>query len=164
LDSFGAYRKARELFDLVVEDMEKLRREPLCYRLVGQQVGSADSVCANIEEGYGRLSRAEYLRFLDFARGSARETRGRYERLKHWLDQGTIQQRVHLADEVIGILTSSIETLRRELQNPPGKTTCVREEGPAYSSGVPPHPSLDTRHPTLDTGLHPPDSPAVSEV
>ena len=67
LEQFGAYQKARELFDQVVADMETLKTNPLCYRLVSQQIGSADSICANIEEGYGRLSRVEYVRFLDFA-------------------------------------------------------------------------------------------------
>jgi len=57
LDAFGGYRKARQLFDLVVKDMEVLKTNPLCYRLVSQQIGSADSICANVEEGYGRLSR-----------------------------------------------------------------------------------------------------------
>ncbi len=113
LDQFGAYQKARHLFDLVVADMEMLKTNPLCYRLVSQQVGSADSVCANTEEGYGRLSRVEYVRFLDIARGSARETRGRYERMKHWLDQNVIKQRIALLDEIIGILTSSINRLRK---------------------------------------------------
>ena len=106
--------KARQLFDLVAADMEILKANPLCYRLVSQQIGSADSICANIEEGYGRLSRVEYVRFLDFARGSARETRGRYERMKHWLDEDVIQQRITLLDEIIGILTSSIGTMRKK--------------------------------------------------
>src|SRR5712671_4144230 len=96
LENFGAYCKARELFDLVVIDMADLRKDPRCYRLVAQQVGSVDSLCANIEEGYGRLSRGEYIRFLDFSRGSARETRGRYERLKHWLTPEIINQRTAL--------------------------------------------------------------------
>jgi four helix bundle protein len=69
LESFGACQKARQLFDLAVADMETLKTNPLGYRLVSQQIGSADSICANIEEGYGRLSRVEYVRFLDFARG-----------------------------------------------------------------------------------------------
>jgi len=114
LDSFGAYRKARQLFELVVTDMEVLKTDPLCYRLVSQQIGSADSICANIEEGYGRVSRTEYVRFLDFARGSARETRGRYERLKHWLAEEIIQERIKLSDEIIGILTASIGTMKRK--------------------------------------------------
>ena len=114
LENFGAYKKARDLFDLVVTDMQEVKADPLCYRLVSQQVASADSICANIEEGYGRVSRAEYVRFLDFARGSARETRGRYERMKHWLKPNVVSQRIELLDEIIGILTSSIVSMRSE--------------------------------------------------
>ena len=113
LEQFGAYQKARQLFDLVAADMEKLKTNSLCYRLVSQQIGSADSICANIKEGFGRLSRTEYIRFLDFARGSARETRGRYERLTHWLPEEVVQERIKLLDEIIGILTRSIASMRR---------------------------------------------------
>ena len=114
LEQFGAYQKARQLFDLVVADMEPLKSNQLCYRLVSQQIGSTDSICANIEEGYGRLSRVEYARFLDIARGSARETRGRYQRMKHWLTSDVITERIALLDEIIGILTASIVTMRKE--------------------------------------------------
>jgi four helix bundle protein len=113
LEQFGAYEKARLLFDLVVANMQDLKADNRCFRLIAQQVGSADSICANIEEGYGRLSRVEYVRFLDIARGSARETRGRYERMKHWLPEKVIQERIKLLDEIIGILTRSIGTMRR---------------------------------------------------
>ncbi len=51
LDNFGAYRKANELFDLVVEEMRRLEEIPMSWRLVSQQVASADSIAANIEEG-----------------------------------------------------------------------------------------------------------------
>jgi four helix bundle protein len=113
LEQFGAYKKARELFDLVIKDMEVLKIDPRCYRLIAQQGASADSICANIEEGYGRLSRVEYVRFLDIARGSARETRGRYERMEQWLPEEVIKSRVALLDEIIGILTSSIVRMRK---------------------------------------------------
>lgn len=112
LEVFGAYRKALELFRLAVADMKRVQHDPLCYKLVSQQIGSADFICANIEEGPGRLSRAEYVRFLDFARGSARETRGRYLRMSEWLSEGVVSQRAALADEIIGILTATIERLR----------------------------------------------------
>jgi len=115
LEQFGAYEKARVLFDLVVADMKDLKADNRCFRLIAQQVGSADSICANIEEGYGRLSRIEYVRFLDIARGSARETRGRYERMKHWLSDKVIQERIKLLDEIIGILTSSIGTMKKRV-------------------------------------------------
>ncbi len=126
LEEFGAYRKAGALFALVVSDMRLIQKDPLCFKLVSQQVDSADSICANIEEGRGRLSRAEYIRFLDFARGSARETRGRYQRMSPWFDEDLVRQRTALADEVIGILTSTIERLRADSSSPQGR--CVREE------------------------------------
>ena len=113
LERFGAYQKAMELFDLVIADMDRLRGDPRCYRLIAQQVASADSICANIEEGYGRLSRVEYVRFLDIARGSARETRGRYVRMKYWLGPEVISERLSLLDGIIGILTRSIVRMRK---------------------------------------------------
>lgn len=128
LENFGGYQKAMQLFDLVVQDMAELKKDPRCYRLVAQQVASADSICANIEEGCGRLSRAEYVRFLDFARSSARETRGRYNRMKHWLAQDIVEHRVGLADEVIAILTKTMETLRRDLQRPSSGVSYLKDE------------------------------------
>lgn len=112
LDDFGAYQKALELFDLVVEDTSRMTRDPRAWKLISQQVASADSVCANIEEGYGRWTRKDYAHFLVIARGSAQETRGRYLRLKHWLPNATIDKRVALCDEIISILSSSVHTLK----------------------------------------------------
>lgn len=147
LESFGAYKKALELFDLVVDDMAHIMKDSRCYRLVGQQVASADSICANIEEGYGRLSRAEYIRFLDFARGSARETRGRYQRMKHWLAPDVVQHRAALADEIIAILTKTMDTLQRNLQKPSSSTSYLRDEPTPYDVNPEVFPStLDTRH------------------
>jgi four helix bundle protein len=129
LEKFGAYQKGLEMFDLVVKDMEVLQKDPKCYRLISQQIASADSICANMEEGFGRLSRTEYIRFLDFARGSARETQGRYRRLTHWLPPEVIEHRVKLCGEIIAILTKTIITLKQ--------TPTVREDGAPYSLDPP---------------------------
>ena len=112
LDEFGAYKKAIELFDLVVEDTARMRSDPRAWKLVSQQGASADSVCANTEEGYGRWTRKDYAHFLVIARGSTQETRGRYLRFKHWLPKATIDKRVALCDEIVSILSSSVRTLR----------------------------------------------------
>ncbi len=112
LMKFGAYRKALELFDLVVTDLAPLTSQPALSRLVGQQLASADSIAANIEEGYGRGSSREYTQYLVIARGSAQETAGRYGRLRHWLPQSVIESRTTLCHEIIGILTATISTLR----------------------------------------------------
>ena len=112
LHRFGAYRKALELFDFVVTDLGPLTREPTLHRLIAQQYASADSIASNIEEGYGRGTRKEYTQFLVIARGSAQETGGRYGRLKHWLPNTVIDARVALCNEIIGILSGTIKTLR----------------------------------------------------
>ena len=112
LEDFGGYRKALELFDLVAADMECLEKRPLCWRLIGQQVASADSNAANIEEGWGRGSRKEYVQFLLYARGSARGTRGRYGRMRRWLTDVDVASRESLCDEIIGIVTATVVRLR----------------------------------------------------
>lgn len=154
LEQFGAYQKAMDLFNAVVKDMALLKSESACFRLVSQQIDSADSIAANIEEGHGRLSKAEYARFLDIARGSARETRGRYVRLTNWLDSDSVAQRVALCDEIIGILTATIQTLRRDL----AKTKAVREQEATYETSTPPVPRPSTLQPL------PPSSPSSAPV
>jgi hypothetical protein len=64
LEEFVAYQKALELFDNVVQDVTQLLQNRMLERLISQQLASADSVCANIEEGYGRQSTIEYRAFL----------------------------------------------------------------------------------------------------
>jgi four helix bundle protein len=115
LENFGGYRLADELFDLVVTDVEPLNKVPACWRLIGQQIAAADSVCANIEEGYGRETTKELLRYLVISRASAREVRGRYHRLRHWLPPDLSEERQKRCDSIIGILTRSITRLRHNL-------------------------------------------------
>ena len=112
LKRFGAYCKAIELFDLVVQDLSKFSSDFTLTRLIAQQYASADSIAANIEEGYGRGSRKEYTQFLVIARGSAQETMGRYQRFKHGLPEGIITLRTSLCREIIAILTATIKKLR----------------------------------------------------
>ncbi len=113
LDEFKAYQVAMELFDLVVEDMARLASKPTMQKLVSQQLGSADSIAANIEEGHGRETTKEYIRFLVYARGSARETKGRYIRLRKWFDEATVSDRTSRCDHILGILTNTIVSLRK---------------------------------------------------
>lgn len=114
LKGFGAYKKALALFDWVVADLSSLIGEPALQRLISQQIASADSIASNIEEGYGRGSKRDYAHFLIIARGSAQETRGRFGRLKHWLQPEVIMPRVALCDEIIAILTATIRRLREQ--------------------------------------------------
>jgi four helix bundle protein len=111
LEEFKAYQKSLELFDMVVNDISQSLQDRRLDRLVSQQLASADSVCSNIEEGYGRESTTKYRRFLIIARGSLRETLGRYKRLHAWLPEEVIKKRVVLAEEINRMLSSTIKRL-----------------------------------------------------
>ena len=124
LENFGAYSKASALFDLVLADMRSIRRDPLAYKLIGQQIASADSIASNIEEGHGRLSRSEYIRFLDYAKASARETRGRYLRMRSWFSAELVEERISACDHIIGILTSTMATLRSNAYSNSSRKVC----------------------------------------
>jgi four helix bundle protein len=74
LDELRVYAMAEQLADLVWELVRTW--EPFSKSTVGHQlVRAADSVGANIAEGYGRASPADHQRFIRTARGSLYEVR-----------------------------------------------------------------------------------------
>ena len=95
-----------------------------------QQVRSLDSICANIEEGYGRGFGKELPQHLKIARGEARESLGRYERCRHLLPSELIQRRTAALDHVIGGLTKTIMTIENR-RNTSGNEVSSRHPSPA---------------------------------
>ena len=74
LDDLRVYMMAEELADLVWEVVATWRG--FAKSAIGSQlVRAADSVGANIAEGYGRASPADHQRFVRTARGSLYEVR-----------------------------------------------------------------------------------------
>lgn len=76
--------------------------------LGNQLVRAADSVAANISEGFGRYHYKENIRFCYIARGSLLETRT-------WLDKA--YRRALLAEELYRQLEQDINTLGVKLNN-----------------------------------------------
>jgi four helix bundle protein len=111
LESFGIYQIARQLFQDFWSDSELLGKDYRGRELVKQQVRSLDSICANIEEGFGRGFGKELPQHLKIARGEARESRGRYARCAQLLPAELIQKRVSNLDQIIGGLTKTINTI-----------------------------------------------------
>lgn len=109
--------------------------EWLAKQTVGLQwIRSADSIAANISEGYGRYSFKENARFCYYARGSLRET-------QTWLEKAIARSLV--AGPIAVELSLKLETLRRQLDNyihSFGRTQCssVREDSPDASIVLPP--------------------------
>lgn len=111
LESFGIYRLARQAFDDFWDDSEVLSKDFRGRELAKQQVRSLDSICANIEEGYGRGFGKELPQSLKISRGEARESRGRYERCHRLLPPKLIAKRVETLTRIIGGLTKTIRTI-----------------------------------------------------
>ncbi len=136
LESFGIYQLAGQLFDDFWHDSEFLEKDFRGRELAKQQVRSLDSICANIEEGFGRGFGKELPQHLKIARGEARESQGRYKRCQHLLSEKIINNRVAALDHIIGGLTKTISTIEAR-HNKAGDTTGVSSR----------HPSPVTRHP-----------------
>ena len=116
LENYGIYKLATELFSAFWDDADTLMEDLRGRELDRQQTRSLDSVCANIEEGYGRGFGKELPQHLKIARGEARESRGRFQRLARLLPPKTITERIATLDHIIGGLTKTIVTIERRRQ------------------------------------------------
>ncbi len=104
-EELRVYRAAEGVGDLVWEIVSAWDR--FARDTVGKQlVRAADSIGANIAEGYGRKSYADNRRFVAIARGSLMETR-------HWLRRA--HKRDLLSKEQIVALQSLLEPLPKSL-------------------------------------------------
>lgn len=124
LESFEIYRLACQVFGDWWDDSEIIGKDYRGRELVKQQTRSLDSVCANIEEGYGRGFGKELPQHLKIARGEARESLGRYYRCNRLLPAETTEKRAATLNHIIGGLTktiNTIETRRNSVEGVPSR-------------------------------------------
>ncbi|MCR4406310.1 MAG: four helix bundle protein [Anaerolineae bacterium] len=110
---FYAYRKALFLYDLAWEDCGNLIGDPRGRAVAEQLIRSSGSVCANIEEGYGRGYGKDRNYFLRISVGSARETRGWYYRGRQLLSPTVLDHRLNLLSEIIALLITELRQQRQ---------------------------------------------------
>jgi four helix bundle protein len=103
-----AYQKALYLYDLLWIDTATWIRDPRGQALARQMTASSDSICANIEEGYGRGFGKQLVYFYTVALGSARETKGRFYRAKAYYSGEDLNTRLSIISEVIALLLTEI--------------------------------------------------------
>ena len=106
---FNIYPKTLFLYDLLWDDCTQMVKDVRGRAIAQQVIRSGGSICANIEEGFGRGFGAEFAYFLRVALGSARETRGWYYRARKLLQPDLLKQRMDLLDQIIGTLVSAID-------------------------------------------------------
>ena len=92
-------------------DQDKLKRN---YRLIGQIEGSSGSVMDNIAEGFERGTKAEFILFLGYAKGSCGELRSQLYRLldRNYIDQGQFEDFSIRAKRISAMIQKFIEYLR----------------------------------------------------
>jgi four helix bundle protein len=111
------YQQAMYLYDLIWQDCELLMKDIRGREISKQLIRSAGSVCANIEEAYGRgIESADALRILRIALGEGRETRGWYLRSRYLLSEGVLNQRLDLTTQIISQLVNAISNRRQALR------------------------------------------------
>lgn len=105
IDSLEIFQLAKKLSNIVWNCASKWSNFP--QKTVGiQLVKAADSIGANIAEGYGRHFYAEKLQFFYYARGSLEET-------KFWIS--IAKERKLLNDDVHGEIEQIFEILPNKL-------------------------------------------------
>ena len=103
------YRLALYLYDLVWSDSEAMLRDVRGRDLARQMVRSSGSLCANVEEAYGRgIGSADGLRVLRIALGEARELQGWYLRARYLLGDEVMEHRIAIVERVIVMLSRAI--------------------------------------------------------
>jgi four helix bundle protein len=116
---FEAYPKALLLYDLAWEECEQLAYDVRGLEIVRQLIRSTGSISANIDEGYGRgIERGEYIQYLRYALGSARETRSWYYKARRLLEDALVAHRIGLCNEIIALLVTAIKERKQSRRQP----------------------------------------------
>ena len=103
------YQLAMYLYDLVWKDCDILKKDFRGREIASQLIRSSGSVCANIEEGFGRgIGTPDHKRILRIALGEARETKGWYFRSRKLLPEDLLEQRLDIIGQVIALLVKAV--------------------------------------------------------
>lgn len=109
------WKSAFETAKLVLVLSRKLPQTVEVKIILNQLIRSVMSIGANIAEGYGRLGKKEFLRFLQVALGSANETEYWLMLLKECTSYTSeVDKIIDKNMENIKMLAASIRTLRHK--------------------------------------------------
>ncbi|MCK3684600.1 four helix bundle protein [Maribellus sp. YY47] len=107
LDKISAYRLAFDFSNEVWKEV--LKWDYFAKETVGKQfVKAADSISANIAEGFGRYSKKDKVRFYRISMGSLEET-------EDWIRKSSVRELI--TNEVSLIYANTLQQLRKELYN-----------------------------------------------
>ena len=103
------YQLGMYLYDLTWGDCDMLLKNAKGKNIVNQLIRSAGSICANMEEAYGRgVGSADHVRILRISLGEAREVKGWYIRSRHVLPINILEDRLTIIEQIISLLAKAI--------------------------------------------------------
>lgn len=107
-----SYRLAVALGHKVVEDAARIRANPMFVRVAPQLVASVGSISARIAEGYPRRSRADRVRYYEYALGSTLESRRWYSLTRSALTREVLLDRMSMLASIRRLLLATIRNDR----------------------------------------------------
>ena len=111
-EDLDAWKLSRELCDKIGKliDKEAFKKN---FRLIGQVEGSSGSIRDNIAEGFERGSRAEFIVFLGYSKGSCGELRSQLYRAldRKYITQEQFEELYLMMDRMSAMLQKFISYL-----------------------------------------------------
>ncbi len=112
-----AFRLASYLAAVASLDADGIAEAPWLVKSAGQLSSAAESIPANVAEGYARLSPKDRIRYYEYALGSADETKSRYLTLSRRLDPSLVDARLASLSSITRLVLKMIRSGR--LMDPP---------------------------------------------
>ena len=113
-EDLDAWKISRELCNKIgqIIDKELFQKN---YRLIGQIEGSSGSIMDNIAEGFERGTRAEFIQFLGYSKGSCGEFRSQLYRAldRKYITPAEFEELFTLAVRVSAMIQKFIEYLQK---------------------------------------------------
>ena len=113
-EEIESWKKAREICMILGKliDEGKFRKS---YRLIHQIEGSSGSIMDNIAEGFERGTKAEFITFLGYSKGSCGELRSQLYRAldRSFISQAEFDTLKTLALQISGLLQNFIRYLQK---------------------------------------------------
>ncbi|HEX2718968.1 MAG TPA: four helix bundle protein [Gemmatimonadaceae bacterium] len=107
-----SYRLAVHLGRNVVADATRIRANPLFVKVAPQLVASVGSISARIAEGYPRRSRADRVRYYEYAIGSTLESRRWHGVARSALSRDVVLDRMATLASIHRLLLATIRNDR----------------------------------------------------
>ena len=110
------WQKSHQLFLDIANDVELFPKKRVAWIIANQILRSSSSISANISEGFGRRSSADYIHFLVISRGSTTETHNWLIKCRDlgYITKTTVAERAGICNEILKMLNALIGSLQRK--------------------------------------------------